>query len=412
MQKDTISESDTQFQAPMTASDDDLGRVDCGPSQPKLASFPKGRKNRCFRAIWYESFRWLEYSVKQDRAFCFACRNFSTSTSKSDIAFTKTGWNAWAKAMETNRGLRKHDACSDHLLSMTRWESHASQREQEAAGIRNMLDPDRPSVVSNNREYMKMLLQYHQYFCSEEMAYRGHDETTESQNAGKWKEFINLMLRTNPLFKKYHDKMKQRYRTYDYTSKRSSNELVKSMAFEVRRTIKEQIDEAGMYSMLIDECKDNAGHEELAICFRFVNDSEEIEERFYELARLKETDAATIVNTGILPAFERMNTSASLLAVGADGASVMSGCYEGVAARLARQYPWLIYIHCAAHRLNLIVATYLSKVKAAKEVIEAYKALHKVFNVAKHKEIFEESQKEQYPKEPLMAASSLRESTR
>ena len=89
MQKDTTSESDTQFQAPMTASDDDLGRVDCGPSQPKLASFPKGRKNRCFRAIWYESFRWLEYSVKQDRAFCFACRNVSTSTSKSDIAFTK-----------------------------------------------------------------------------------------------------------------------------------------------------------------------------------------------------------------------------------------------------------------------------------------------------------------------------------
>ena len=39
----------------------------------------------------------------------------------------------------------------------------------------------------------------------------------------------------------------------------------------------------------------------------------------------------------------------------------------------------------------------------------AYKALHEVFNVAKHKEIFEESQKEQYPKEPLMAASSLTE---
>ncbi len=70
--------------------------------------------------------------------------------------------------------------------------------------------------------------------------------------------------------------MKQRYRTYDYTSKRSSNELVKAMAFEVRRTIKEQINEAGMYSMLIDECKDNTGHEELAICFRFVNELGEI----------------------------------------------------------------------------------------------------------------------------------------
>ncbi len=253
-----------------------------------------------------------------------------------------------------------------------------------------MLDPDWPSVVSNNRDYIKMLLQYHQYFCCEEMAYPGHDKTNESLNAGIWKEFINLMLRTNPLFKNYHDKMKQRYRTYNYSSKRSFNELVKAMAFEVRRKIKEHIDEAGIHSMLI------------------INEFGEMEQRFYELARLKETDAATIVNTD-LTAFARMNASASLLAVVADGASVTSGCYEGVAARLARQYPWLIYIHCAAHRLNLIVATYLCKVKTAKDVIETYKALRKIFNVAKHKELFEECQKERYPKEPLMAASSLTE---
>lgn len=208
---------------------------------------------------------------------------------------------------------------------MTQWECHTSQVEQEAAGIRNMLDPDRPSVVNNNCEYMKLLLQYHQYFCSEEMAYKGHVETSESQNAGKWKEFINLMLRTNPSFKKLHDKIKQWYRTYDYTLKRSCKELIKAMASEVRRHIKELIDQASMYSMLIDECKDNARHEELAICFRFVNDLDEIEECFYELARLKETDAATIVKVGILPAFERMKTSASLIAVGPDGACRFEG---------------------------------------------------------------------------------------
>ena len=55
----------------------------------------------------------------------------------------------------------------------------------------------------------------------------------------------------------------------------------------------------------------------------------------------------------------------------------------------------LIYIHCAAHRLNLIVATYLSKVKAA-TVIEACKASHIVINLAKHKEVFEECRKEKY----------------
>ena len=86
--------------------------------------------------------------------------------------------------MENNRGFKAHYKCSDHLLSMTRWESHNIQKKNPGASIRNMLDPERPSAVENNREYTKTLLEYHRYFCSEEMAYRGHDETDESLNAG------------------------------------------------------------------------------------------------------------------------------------------------------------------------------------------------------------------------------------
>ena len=46
---------------------------------------------------------------------------------------------------------------------------------------------------------------------------------------------------------------------------------MEGMATEMRHQIKDQIERAGMYSMLIDEYKDNAGHEELSTCFRFVN---------------------------------------------------------------------------------------------------------------------------------------------
>ena len=143
----------------------------------------------------------------------------------------------------------------------------------------------------------------------------------------------------------------------------------KSMASEVRHLIEEQIDKAGMYSILIDECKDNAGHEELSTCFRFLNNKGSIEGRFYDLTRLKETDAQTIVNEEVLPTIGKLASSASRLVLGADGASVMSGCYEGVAAKLRRSYPWLLYIHCAAHHLNLIVAAYFCTVKEASNVI-------------------------------------------
>ena len=60
----------------------DLGTLVDGPSQPSVGSYPKGQKNRCFRATWYTSYPWLKYSIAKDKAFCFACRNFSTSTSE------------------------------------------------------------------------------------------------------------------------------------------------------------------------------------------------------------------------------------------------------------------------------------------------------------------------------------------
>ena len=64
-------------------------------------------------------------------------------------------------------------------------------------------------------------------------------------------------------------------------------------------------------------------------------------------------------------------------------------CNESVAAKLRRRYPWLLYIHCAAHRLNLIVAAYFRKVTEANNVINVYKSLHAIFNVASHREIFD-----------------------
>ncbi|CAB4017828.1 Hypothetical predicted protein [Paramuricea clavata] len=83
------------------------------------------------------------------------------------------------------------------------------------------------------------------------------------------------------------------------------------MASEVQHVIEEQIDKMGMYSMVIDECKDHVGHEELSTCFRFVND----EGRYYDLVKLKETDAETILNEGVLPTSKKLSLFATLLAL-------------------------------------------------------------------------------------------------
>ena len=48
-----------------------------GPCQPQSGYFPKDKNNRKFLTAWYERFKWIEYSKKADKAYCFYCRLFS-----------------------------------------------------------------------------------------------------------------------------------------------------------------------------------------------------------------------------------------------------------------------------------------------------------------------------------------------
>ena len=49
-----------------------------------------------------------------------------------------------------------------------------------------------------------------------------------------------------------------------------------------------------------------------------------------------------------------------------DGASVMSGHLNGVQAQTQREYPFAHFVHCAAHRLNLLLCQAASSIAPVK----------------------------------------------
>ncbi|XP_076323598.1 uncharacterized protein LOC143232282 [Tachypleus tridentatus] len=59
----------------------DLSQLpDSGPTCPDLKRYPVteySSQSRSFKKNWHDHHSWLEYSVAQDAAFCFACRLFS-----------------------------------------------------------------------------------------------------------------------------------------------------------------------------------------------------------------------------------------------------------------------------------------------------------------------------------------------
>lgn len=52
--------------------------------------FPK-TDSKSFRPEWYKKYKWLEYSVERDAAFCEACCIFTNeSAANSEDAFVRT----------------------------------------------------------------------------------------------------------------------------------------------------------------------------------------------------------------------------------------------------------------------------------------------------------------------------------
>ena len=51
----------------------------------------------------------------------------------------------------------------------------------------------------------------------------------------------------------------------------------------------------------------------------------------------------------------KIDLKANLVGQGYDGASVMSGRHKGGAVRIKQEAPFVFYVHCHAHRLNLVL---------------------------------------------------------
>lgn len=78
-------------------------------------------------------------------------------------------------------------------------------------------------------------------------------------------------------------------------------------------------------------------------------------ERYLGFINVSEKQDVESFSTLITNFFKNNNINEPVVAQSYDGASVMSGRFNGVQQKIKIRYPEAIYIHCMAHRMNLIV---------------------------------------------------------
>ncbi|XP_060170360.1 uncharacterized protein LOC132601278 [Lycium barbarum] len=176
-----------------------------GPYQPELKVFPNtkfGDKMRQFNPDWYKPlyFGWLEYSIKDDAAFCLCCylfKNEFESRGNAGRAFVDNGFRSW------NHGpvrLKSHvgEVNSTHNKCFNRMLDLKNQRQSIQASFSNLNEKDK----SDYRIRLNALIYVVRFLLRNGLSFRGHDESEDSEYKVFFLNFWNFMEITIRMWKR------------------------------------------------------------------------------------------------------------------------------------------------------------------------------------------------------------------
>lgn len=141
----------------------------------------------------------------------------------------------------------------------------------------------------------------------------------------------------------------------------------------------QEIQKSGViFSLIVDEARDNSCREQMSVCVRYFSKSaSKIEERFLGFTALASTSAAALASV-VKDFISGVGLSLNnCVAQSYDGASVMSGVNKGVQAKIREESDNACpYVHCHAHRLNLVLVDVARQVDSVGDTFGLLEAIY------------------------------------
>ncbi|XP_058776824.1 uncharacterized protein LOC131651174 [Vicia villosa] len=212
----------------------------------------------------------------------------------------------------------------------------------------------------SNRLRLKTSIDTIRWLTLQACALRGHDETNNSRNQGNFLELLKLLASYNDEIAKVV--LENAPQNCKYTSHQIQKELLQILSSRVKKHIREEIGDS-KFCIVVDEARDESKKEKMALVLRFVDKVGLIQERFFDVAHVKDTTSLTL-KEAICDILSRHNLDVSnIRGQGYDGASNMRGEWNGLQLLFMKDCPYAYYVHCFAHRLQLALVTTSREVK-------------------------------------------------
>ncbi|XP_016648952.1 PREDICTED: zinc finger MYM-type protein 1-like [Prunus mume] len=217
-----------------------------------------------------------------------------------------------------------------------------------------------PQEVAKNRLSLTTTIEAIRYLANQGMTFRGDDESHDFSNRGNFIELVKAFARMNEEVEKVV--LQNAPLNAQYISHKIQKEILNIYANKVRKMIRDEIGEDEKFCILVDEALDDSKKEQMTIIIRFVSCDGHIQERFFDIVSVHDTNSSTL-KSDICKVFSKHSLLVSNMhSQGYDGASNMRGEWSGLQALFLNDCPYAYYIHCFAYRFQLALNV------AAKEV--------------------------------------------
>lgn len=374
---------------PITITDAHVKRfiITNGPCRP---TGPFKRDNdeeqRCFSVKYYEKttktglklpITWLCYSPKLNVAYCEPCWLFGDRKKLGSEP-------AWAKGIQKWKGLstkiQVHETSQTHIDSCIiydQWRKKGTIDEESEKQLRK--------EKNFGRDVLNRIVNVTLTMAMNNMAFRGHREKIGEVNSGNFLAIIELLAEYDPILKQLLQLPQGKVK---YLSPKIQNEVIDILSKQVLNDILSEVQNAQFYSLIIDTTQDISKCDQMSQVLRYVSIERDtntrakqinIHEAFLGFNAIHDQSAAGIEKEILAFIDDKGISLDKCRGQGYDGAATMSGIYSGVQTRILQREENALYVHCAAHNLNLVLQDAVAEITEVSNFMGVVQHLHNFF---------------------------------
>lgn len=286
---------------------------------------------------------WLCFSPAKRRVYCFVCKLMSPNRTQ----FSQDGFCDWKHA---STRLMDHETSKPHLSAVV----SLGLRSKEMGRIDCDLAKQADKIKNYWRSLLKRLVSIIKFICERGLALRGDNELIGSPYNGNYLGIIELIAEYDNFLGEHIKKHGNSGSGHvSYLSSTICEEIINLMGKHVREDIISRIKKSKYFSISLDSTSDEGHVDQLTLTFRYMEHHIPIE-RFLKFMPNQGHKSQDIFD-GLM---EFLNAHGidikNCRGQSYDNASVMSGKYNGVQAKVNAINSSALWIPCAAHSLNLV----------------------------------------------------------